>query len=57
MPQSFAGFEWQADYADVSQSNREQVKGYIVRQEERHRKMSFSRGVAGAAVQTRSGMG
>jgi putative transposase len=39
----FAGFEWQGGYADfsVSQSNLEQVKEYIARQEEHHRKMSF----------------
>jgi REP element-mobilizing transposase RayT len=39
----FAGFEWQGGYADfsVSQSNLEQVKEYVARQEEHHRKMSF----------------
>ena len=39
----FADFEWQGGYADfsVSQSNLEQVKEYIARQEEHHRKMSF----------------
>jgi len=39
----YAGFEWQAGYADfsVSQSNLEQVKEYIARQEEHHRKMTF----------------
>jgi REP-associated tyrosine transposase len=36
-------FEWQGGYADfsVSQSNLEQVKEYIARQEEHHRKMTF----------------
>ena len=39
----FAHFEWQGGYADfsVSQSNLKQVKEYIARQEEHHRKMSF----------------
>ena len=39
----FADFEWQGGYADfsVSQSNLAQVKEYIARQEEHHRKMSF----------------
>ena len=39
----YAGFEWQGGYADfsVSQSNLEQVKEYIGRQEEYHRKMTF----------------
>jgi REP element-mobilizing transposase RayT len=39
----YAGFEWQGGYADfsVSQSNLEQVKEYIARQEEYHRKMTF----------------
>jgi REP element-mobilizing transposase RayT len=39
----FADFEWQGGYADfsVSQSNLEQVKQYIARQEEHHRKMDF----------------
>jgi putative transposase len=39
----FADFQWQGGYADfsVSQSNLEQVKVYIARQEEHHRKMSF----------------
>ncbi|MDA1276691.1 MAG: IS200/IS605 family transposase [Verrucomicrobia bacterium] len=38
-----ADFEWQGGYADfsVSQSNLEQVKEYIARHEEHHRKMSF----------------
>jgi len=38
-----SGFEWQAGYADfsVSESNLEQVKGYIVNQEEHHKKRSF----------------
>lgn len=36
-------FEWQGGYADfsVSQSNLEQVKQYISKQEEHHRKMTF----------------
>ena len=36
-------FQWQGGYADfsVSQSNLEQVKEYIARQEEHHRKMTF----------------
>ena len=36
-------FEWQAGYADfsVSQSNLEQLKRYIVNQEEHHKKRSF----------------
>ena len=39
----FIGFEWQAGYAvfSVSQSNLEQVKEYVVRQEDHHRKMTF----------------
>jgi REP-associated tyrosine transposase len=39
----FGGFQWQNGYADfsVSQSNLDQVKNYIARQEEHHRKMSF----------------
>ena len=39
----FIGFEWQGGYADfsVSQSNLEQVKAYIARQEDHHRKMTF----------------
>ncbi len=39
----YAGFEWQGGYADfsVSQSNLEQVKEYIARQTEHHRKMTF----------------
>src|SRR5205814_1897810 len=39
----FADFEWQGGYADfsVSQSNLEQVKQYIARQEEHHRKIGF----------------
>jgi hypothetical protein len=38
-----AGFEWQGGYADfsVSQSNLGQVKEYIARQEEHHRKVTF----------------
>src|SRR6266704_1311171 len=40
---AFADFEWQGGYADfsVSQSNLEQVKEYIARQEEHHQKMTF----------------
>ena len=36
-------FEWQAGYADfsVSQSNLDQVKKYIAKQKEHHRKLSF----------------
>jgi REP element-mobilizing transposase RayT len=39
----FANFEWQGGYADfsVSQSNLEQEKQSIPRQEEHHRKMDF----------------
>jgi len=39
----YADFEWQGGCADfsVSQSNLEQVKQYISRQEEHHRKMNF----------------
>ena len=39
----YADFEWQGGYADfsVSQSNLEQVKEYITRQEEHHRRMTF----------------
>lgn len=39
----FGDFEWQRGYADfsVSQSSLEQVKEYIARQEEHHRKMTF----------------
>ena len=38
-----SAFEWQAGYADfsVSESNLEQVKRYIVNQEEHHKKTSF----------------
>ena len=38
-----ADFEWQGGYADfsVSQSNLEQVKQYIIGQEEHHSKVSF----------------
>lgn len=38
-----AEFQWQGGYADfsVSQSNLEEVKDYIARQPEHHRKMSF----------------
>jgi len=37
------GFEWQGGYADfsVSQSNLDQVKKYIAKQKEHHRKLSF----------------
>ena len=36
-------FEWQGGYADfsVSESNLEQVRAYIARQEEHHRKIGF----------------
>ena len=39
----YTDFEWQGGYADfsVSQSNLEQVKQYIVSQEEHHRKTTF----------------
>ena len=39
----FQEFQWQGGYADfsVSQSNLEEVKAYIARQEEHHRKLSF----------------
>jgi len=39
----YADFEWQGGYADfsVSHSNLEQVKHYIVGQEEHHHKMTF----------------
>jgi len=39
----FQDFQWQGGYADfsVSQSNLEEVKTYIARQEEHHRKLSF----------------
>ena len=39
----YADFQWQGGYADfsVSQSNLEEVKQYIARQEEHHRKLSF----------------
>jgi|SRR6267378_3285085 len=38
-----SGFEWQAGYADfsVSESSLEQVKRYIMSQEEDHKKRSF----------------
>ncbi len=38
-----SAFEWQGGYADfsVSQSNLEQVKRYIVTQDEHHKKRSF----------------
>ena len=41
--QTFADFEWQGGYAvfSVSHSNIERVKGYIARQEQHHRKISF----------------
>ena len=41
--QGIQNFQWQGGYADfsVSQSNLEEVRAYIVRQEEHHRKMSF----------------
>jgi hypothetical protein len=39
----FADFEWRGGYADfsLSQSNLDQMKEYIVGQEEHHRKMRF----------------
>ena len=39
----FVNFEWQGGYSafSVSQSNLEQVKQYIVTQQQHHRKMSF----------------
>jgi putative transposase len=39
----YGDFQWQGGYADfsVSQSNLEQVKGYIAGQEEHHRRMTF----------------
>jgi len=39
----YADFEWQGGYADfsVSHSNLEQVKHYIVGQEEHHHRMTF----------------
>ena len=39
----FVDFQWQGGYADfgVSQSNLEQVSGYIANQEQHHKKMSF----------------
>jgi putative transposase len=39
----YAGFSWQGGYADfgVSQSNVEQVRKYILNQEEHHRQMTF----------------
>jgi len=39
----YRDFEWQGGYADfsVSQSSLNQVKDYIARQEEHHRKMTF----------------
>jgi len=41
--EAFADFEWQGGYAvfSVSHSNIERVKGYIARQEQHHRKISF----------------
>ena len=41
--QGIPDFRWQGGYADfsVSQSNLEDVKAYILRQEEHHRKTSF----------------
>lgn len=38
-----AGFQWQAGYAafSVSASNLDQVREYIERQEEHHRRISF----------------
>jgi REP element-mobilizing transposase RayT len=39
----YTDFQWQGGYADfsVSQSNLEEVKGYIAGQEAHHRKLSF----------------
>jgi len=39
----YADFQWQGGYADfsVSESNLEQVKEYIAKQEEHNRKMTF----------------
>lgn len=55
----FASFEWQGGYADfsVSQSNLEQVKEYIARQEEHHRKNEFPGRVAGPVAQASDRMG
>jgi putative transposase len=41
--QGLTDFQWQAGYADfsVSQSGLEEVRDYIVRQEEHHQKRSF----------------
>jgi hypothetical protein len=41
--QEYRGFHWQAGYGafSVSQSHAEQVRSYIGRQEEHHRKQSF----------------
>jgi hypothetical protein len=41
--QGINGFEWQAGYANfsVSRSNLAQVKTYIAKQEEHHRKLDF----------------
>jgi len=41
--QDYADFQWQGGYADfsVSQSNLGRVEGYIARQEEHHKKVSF----------------
>ena len=41
--EDFASFEWQGGYADfsVSKSNLEEVKEYIIHQDEHHRKMTF----------------
>jgi putative transposase len=45
----FENFEWQGGYADfsVSQSNLEQVRGYIANQEKHHHKRSFQDEVRG----------
>ena len=39
----YEDFEWQSGYADfsVSQSNLQQVKEYVAKQEEHHRKVGF----------------
>jgi len=52
----YAGFEWQGGYADfsVSQSNLEQVKEYIARQEEHHLKMTFQANCERCCANTRS---
>jgi len=41
--ETFSDFEWQGGYAvfSVSHSNIERVKGYIAKQEQHHRKITF----------------